>query len=127
VTLASSCDCASVPRASGCCSSASRLGCYLVDLCAKPIDRLAPAERRRAHVAAEPVLRRTIEELRPETIVTMLKSIEPSVSRALAAALWRGERWTLPYPGRWHAHRELFVATLAPELPRLLSPRRPSG
>jgi hypothetical protein len=96
-------------------------GCYLVDLCAEPLDRLAAAERRRAHVAAEPALRRAIEELRPNAIVTVMKSIEPSVHRAMATAGWSGERWTLPYPGRWRTHRDIFVATLAPELPRLLN------
>jgi hypothetical protein len=89
-------------------------GCKLIDLCDEPVDRLRAAARRAACQAAEPSLVRMLGELRPEAIVTMLRSIEVNVDRAIVSAGWQGGRYSLPYPGRWVRHREVFVQQLRP-------------
>jgi len=95
------------------------LGCYLVDLCAEPVDRLTAAERRRAHRAGEGALARTIEQLRPQAIVTLLRSIDANVARAVDAAGWHGQRVTVSYPGRWVHHRRAFSAVVIPMVRRI--------
>jgi hypothetical protein len=92
--------------------------CYLVDLCGKPVDRLSPTERRQACAEGEIRLSRTIEEMRPEVVVTIVRSISENVRRALEAAGWEGKYLELPYPGRWQRHRQTFTKTLAPILKR---------
>jgi len=95
-------------------------GCYLSDLCVDPVDHLPPKARRATQVAGEPSLERTIVQLNPPTIVTLLRSIEGNVGRAAARADWHGKFIHLPYPGRWARHRKLFVDQLVPELRKLL-------
>jgi len=93
-------------------------GCWLVDLCAKPVDDLAPPARRRACRDGEAALTAVLGELRPPAIVVLLRSIARHVDRSVAAAGWRGERLDLPYPGRWAASRRRFVDGLVPSLER---------
>jgi hypothetical protein len=90
-----------------------RSGCYLIDLCHEPVDKLDPALRRAACRNGEPSLSRTIARLRPPVIVTVVRSIEENVRAAACSAGWRGRFVHLPYPGRWSRHRDIFVATLA--------------
>ena len=92
-------------------------GCRLIDLCPEPADKLCAADRRAACVAGEPALSRTIAELRPDAIATVVRSIHPNVKRAASKANWTGRILDLPYPGRWSAHREKFLKQLIPELP----------
>jgi hypothetical protein len=92
--------------------------CYLVDLCGKPVDRLSPPARRQVCVEGESRLRRTIEKLRPEVVITIVRSISENVRRALEAAGWEGQYLELPYPGRWQQHRQTFTEDLAPILKR---------
>jgi hypothetical protein len=89
-------------------------GCRLIDLCEEPVDRLGAVARRKARTASEPSLARRLLELRPEAIVTLLRSIEPNVARAVVVAGWHGPCHRLPYPGRWVRHREVFVRELRP-------------
>jgi hypothetical protein len=89
-------------------------GCYLVDLCSQPVDDLEPKARRAECIAAEPSLTRRIGQSQPEIIVTLLRSIEANVARAVGQAVWQGEIVNLPYPGRWVRHREIFTRTLQP-------------
>jgi hypothetical protein len=89
-------------------------GCYLVDLCADPVDRLGAWERRAACSAGEVRLTATIAELRPAVIGILLKSIASNVGNSIALAGWRGEVIQLPYPGRWVHHRKAFVEMLGP-------------
>lgn len=98
-------------------------GCYLVDLCAEPVDRLEPAPRRAACRAGEAVLARTITRLRPPMIVSVVRSIERNVNRAALGACSRGEILRLPYPGRWQRSRAAFCDELAPTVRELLRPR----
>jgi hypothetical protein len=94
------------------------LGCGLTDLSAEPVDRLSPAERRAACRASEPRLASDLVALAPLAIVTVVRSIEPNVRRAISRADWEGEWLAIPYPGRWIRPRAEFVATLALALGR---------
>jgi hypothetical protein len=89
-------------------------GCYLVDLCADPVDRLDAKARRTACAAGEESLARMIAELRPVAICILLKSIGQNVANAIARAGWRGEPIQLPYPGRWARHRKVFIDVVTP-------------
>lgn len=99
-------------------------GCYLVDLCGRPVDDLDPAPRRAACAAAVPRLARTIAELNPDCIATLVRSIEANVKSAASRASWDGPLLHLPYPGRWIRHQRIFAEQLAPEIRKLL--RQPS-
>ncbi len=91
-------------------------GCYLVDLCPEPVDRLNPKSRRDVCRASEGLLSQEIAQLQPQVIVSVLRSIEGNVIRAASRASWRGPFINLPYPGRWLRHREAFLHTLVPVL-----------
>lgn len=87
-------------------------GCYLVDLCPEPVDRLDAPSRRAACRAAEESLSRAIARLRPATIATVVRSIERNVLNAAARAGWNGAMIHLPYPGRWSRYKDAFVDAL---------------
>jgi hypothetical protein len=91
-------------------------GCYLIDLCPRPVDHLDARSRRAACVANEASLCKTIGSLQPRAIVTLLRSIRGNVARAVSCAGWQGSLLELPYPGRWRRHREIFVDALVPQL-----------
>jgi hypothetical protein len=95
-----------------------RLGCYLVDLCGKPVDRLDKDLRRGICSHAEPRLIETIRTLKPKLIISVVRSIQNNVSRACEQAGFCGEHTNLPYPGRWVRHRAEFEKALAPILQR---------
>jgi hypothetical protein len=97
------------------------LGCYLVDLCGEPVDHLARSARMSICCAGEARLARTIRALRPMVIVTLVRSIRVSVSRAQGMAGWAGLHLELPYPGRWKHHRVEFQRQLVPILLKMLS------
>jgi hypothetical protein len=98
-------------------------GCYLIDLCASPVDDLDVHSRRAACVAAEAMLTRKIRMREPAAIVVLVKSIRDNVRRATAGTGWRGPILELPYPGRWSNHREIFREGLAPQLEHLFTER----
>jgi len=89
-------------------------GCYLIDACPRPVDRLGRRARIAAVRASERGLCRAIRRLRPDSIVTVVRSISSTVERAAAGAGWRGPRVVLPYPGRWSRHRARFLELLVP-------------
>lgn len=91
-------------------------GCYLIDLCPKPVDQLEPRARRAECRRSEAGLCRRIKTLQPPVIATVVKSIRENVERAAAGAGWKGRLIELPYPGRWVQHREVFLQLLVPEL-----------
>ena len=95
-------------------------GCYLTDLCPRPVDRLAHQSRQRARVAGERLLAEQLIQLRPEKIAAVLRGIVKHVENAALLANWRGGTLELPYPGRWSYHRAEFVNTLYPSLRELL-------
>ena len=92
------------------------LGCYLVDLCDFPIDRLSPNARRKLCRAAEPHLAKSIRELRPGIVIVVIRSIALNVQRSEHQANWSGRHVELPYPGRWIRHRTAFIRQLVPIL-----------
>ena len=96
-----------------------RRGCYLIDLCARPVDDLAPKQRRAACRRGEAALAESIRQLRPQILVILLRSIQPNVRRALQSAGWSGDVIEVPYPGRWKRHRQKFTEILLPVLQRL--------
>lgn len=96
-------------------------GCYLIDLCAEPVDHLDPQTRRAACRESQATLSQTIARLHPLMIATVVRSIEGIVTLAASGAGWHGPFIHLPYPGRWSRHRDVFVDTLAEQLPALLS------
>jgi hypothetical protein len=99
-------------------------GCYLVDLCADPVDRLEAKKRRAACAAGEEPLSRIIAELRPITIAILLRSIAANVANAISRAGWQGELIQLPYPGRWARHRKAFIDIVTPVIARETDLRR---
>lgn len=99
--------------------------CYLIDLCPEPVDRLAAPDRRRACRTCEAQLAEAISRLRPEAIITLVRSIEANVARAIEKACWNGPALSLPYPGRWASHRSIFVSSLRVALPGLLRTKTP--
>jgi hypothetical protein len=92
------------------------LGCYLVDLCERPVDRLQPKARRKACSAGEPRLTKSLQALRPEIVIVVIRSIARNVQRSERQANWSGHHVELPYPGRWIRHRTAFVRQLVPIL-----------
>jgi hypothetical protein len=95
-------------------------GCYLVDLCGRPVDDLDSGSRRAACEAAVPRLAQSISELKPDCVATLVRSIEADVKSAASRAGWKGRFLHLPYPGRWIQHRRLFIELLVPEIRGLL-------
>jgi hypothetical protein len=96
------------------------LGCYLVDLCGRPVDRLDMEERKQARSEGEIRLSKIIKQLQPEILITVVRSITVNVIRAQRRANWSGPRLELPYPGRWRRHRIEFEKTLIPVLRKKL-------
>ena len=92
------------------------LGCYLVDLCDEPVDKMTRHARRCACRAGEVGLTRAIRALRPEIIITVVRSIRANVRRTQEQAGWSGLNLELPYPGRWYRHRIQFRQQLLPLL-----------
>ena len=92
------------------------LGCYLVDLCGRPVDRMNPKQRKQACIDGEIRLRKTLRQLQPEIVITVVRSIAANVRRAQQQANWSGQHVELPYPGRWKYHRSAFKAGLVPIL-----------
>ena len=92
------------------------LGCYLVDLCAEPVDNMPRDARRCACRSGEARLARTIRTLRPEIIITVVRSIGENVRRAREQAAWSGPHLELPYPGRWYRAQLQFCRQLVPLL-----------
>jgi hypothetical protein len=98
------------------------LGCYLVDLCGRPVDRLQPKARRNARRAGEPNLSKTFRTLHPQIAIVVIRSIARNVQRSEQRANWSGRHLELPYPGRWIRHRVAFIQQLVPILRRFFSP-----
>jgi hypothetical protein len=97
------------------------LGCYLVDLCPEPVDRLDARSRRNACANSEASLSITIARLNPAMIITVVRSIEGNVTNAAARVNWNGVMVQLPYPGRWSHPKQTFSEELRPIIAPLVS------
>jgi hypothetical protein len=88
------------------------LGCWLVDLADAPFDELPAAEQSAAIDAAIARLTATLQDLRPERVVVVLRRIAPAVQEAAdEAGLLELPINVLPYPTRqW---RPVYIEELA--------------
>jgi hypothetical protein len=88
------------------------LGCWLVDLADRPVNRSTAAERARATDAGVDGLAQTIREIQPARILVVLRRIAPAVRRAGRIAGFDDRAIdVLPFPTRqW---RPVFVDQLA--------------
>jgi hypothetical protein len=93
-----------------------QLGCYLVDLCPNPVNRLDGKERIRACTQSELRLVKAIKQLQPDIIISVVRSISKNVERARERANWTGRHLNLPYPGRWRHNQIEFEEGLFPVL-----------
>lgn len=100
------------------------LGCYLVDLCGGPVDRLGTEQRKQARADGEIRLSRIVKQLQPRIVITVVRSIAADVTRAQRRANWMGLHLELPYPGRWRHYRVAFEEALTPVLRRELAKDR---
>jgi hypothetical protein len=95
------------------------LGCYLVDLCGRPVDHLPLNQRLKACLDSEVRLAGILKRLRPEIVITVVRTISANVKRSQQRANWSGIHIELPYPGRWHRHRTAFLKELSLVLQRI--------
>jgi hypothetical protein len=68
-------------------ASFRKMGCYLVDLCAGPVDRCNAGRREKARRDGETRLSNALKQLRPEIVVTVVRSIADNVERSQGKAL----------------------------------------
>jgi hypothetical protein len=101
--------------------SFQELGCYLVDLCDKPVDGMDAEHRRKACLKSEARLARILKQLQPKIVITVVRSIVDNVRRSALKVGWSGLHLDLPYPGRWHHHRTRFLGTLTASLRETMS------
>jgi hypothetical protein len=85
------------------------------------VDNMTWDARRHACRKGETRLAQKIRALRPQTVVTVVRSIRANVKRAQIRAGWSGPHLELPYPGRWHRHRTKFRRLLIPFLRQTLA------
>jgi hypothetical protein len=69
-------------RSDGFLDTFQALGCYLLDLCGKPVDDLEPLKRKRICAEGEIRLATSIQLFQPGTMVTVVRSILLNVERA---------------------------------------------
>jgi hypothetical protein len=91
-------------------------GCYLIDLCPDPVNRLSKPQRRAARRAGIPGLAAALRELRPARIVVVMKTIEDSVLAARdRAGFTTVPLAALPFPAQGNQRR--YVEGLIALLP----------
>jgi hypothetical protein len=95
--------------------SFQHLGCYLVDLCDRPVNRLADDDRLAARDDGVRSLADLVRVERPPIVITVMREIAPWVDGALRMAEYEpARRFDLPFPRRQHARR--YVELLATAL-----------
>lgn len=101
-------------------------GCFLIDLCATPVNRLPAPERREARRDAVTGLSNRLAALRPTTILPVALAIEKHVrDAALLAGLEARVRPAAPFPSFGHQAR--FVRAVSDELKQIVLSRRLAG
>lgn len=78
------------------------LGCYLDDICHKPVDHLSPNKRRDAIDKSIGKLSKRIEEYQPEYVITFLKRIHGYVEKAVMHTNLSICVRSVPFPGNSH-------------------------
>lgn len=95
-------------------------GCYLEDLCPRPVNQLANPERRAARVEAIPDLATRIEHLKPQVIIVVMQSIEDEVRAALfRAALDSVPTEIAPFPRK--RYRDQYVREMSQHFRRWIA------
>jgi hypothetical protein len=98
------------------------MGCYLIDLCPVPVNRLPTPERKRERRNAEQMLSSALAELKARAFIVVMKAIAPSVSRAAATAnVELTPCDVLPFPA--HGNQRAYVKGLSLVLGRLKAER----
>jgi hypothetical protein len=88
------------------------LGCWLVDLVDRPVDRLSAAARKRAVQAGADVLASTIESRRPSRIIVVKRDVAAVVRRAARTAGYDGSLVdVVPFP--LYQWRRQFIEQVA--------------
>lgn len=77
-------------------------GCFLDDLCHKPVDHLPPIEREVELEKNVPNLAKRLEEWQPEVICIVLRKIEKYVRDAIQKSGINPSVYVLPFPGNGH-------------------------
>jgi hypothetical protein len=94
-------------------------GWYLDDLVLTPVNHLSNSQRRTLCHAAQQSLAERIADYQPESIVSLLKSIEPFVRGAAIAAGSNATLYAVPFPGMGQQVKFRDAMTqLVPKLPR---------
>lgn len=79
------------------------LGCFLDDLCHRPVNNLPQPMRRAARNSSVPGLASRLQEIRPRVVVCVMRAIEPAVRRALRVARMQGTEFrSVPFPAQGH-------------------------
>ena len=89
-----------------------RSGCYLDDLCHKPINKHSTRERKRAHRASVESLASRLKQLDPDAIAIVMKGIVTPVRAAIGEAGLSCPVHVLPFPG--NGHQNAYMELLAP-------------
>lgn len=82
--------------------SFEEMGCYLVDLCDQPVNKLTNPEKKKISQAGIPILGQVIRDLKPEVILVVSKSILPYVEQAQALSTSTAPLHALPFPAMGH-------------------------
>lgn len=99
----------------------SDVGCWLVDLAERPVNRMRGRPRRDAVEAGVAALAELIRETRPERIVAVKASVEPALRQAAQKAGFDGQISVLPFPVRqW---RRPYIRQLSELLAQTLPDR----
>lgn len=99
-------------------------GCYLEDLCLRPVNKLPDVEREAARVEAIPDLAARIEGLNPEVIVVVMQGIADEARGALAMAeLDSVPTEFVPFPRE--PYRDQYVREVSRHFRRWVAGARP--
>jgi hypothetical protein len=102
------------------------LGCWLVDLCDRPVNRLPKQDRLAARDAGVAALSAVIGRVQPAFVAVVMMALDQWVDRALEDAAYAVEAALLAFPSRpeWRQRYERDLAGLVAQWSRdgLLSP-----
>jgi len=82
--------------------SFKEMGCYLVDLCDQPVNKLTNPEKKKVCQAGIPILSQVIRDLKPKVILVVSKGILSYVEQAQALSGSPAPLHALPFPAMGH-------------------------
>jgi hypothetical protein len=99
-------------------------GCYLVDLCVEPANKLSPGDRTTLRRQSEKRLAATINSLQPDAVIIIMNAIESNVRRAIkSAGLHNVPIYGVPFPAMLKSNERRYVTGLSAILTELRSKR----